>query len=317
MNCLNGERFLPAALDSLKAQTFQDYEVIFWDNASKDGSAAIAHSFDPRLRYFSGRETVPLGQARNLALREAAGDYIAFLDCDDLWRPTKLEKQVKLLESNPAIGLVATDTEICRGSALLHQLFNQARPARGNVFEELMERQWIAMSSAMARKEAMDSIAMVRQAENGASCMEWFDEELNVCEEADLFYRIAHDWQVDYVDEPLTVWRIHDANTTFTKFSQFGAETRHILEKQRSLYPDYASKYPQLGERLLARADFQLAVGAWQKGEGARARELVAPHMSKSLKYKLFWVASFLPGSSFIPLAKLYFLLPGGLRKGF
>lgn len=71
------------------AQTFGDFEVIFWDNGSTDDSPAIAQSYGPKLRYFRGKTTVPLGAARNLALMRARGRYLAFLDCDDLWRPAQ------------------------------------------------------------------------------------------------------------------------------------------------------------------------------------------------------------------------------------
>ncbi|MCD7983653.1 MAG: glycosyltransferase, partial [Desulfovibrio sp.] len=108
MNCLNSARDLRAALDSLMAQSFEDFEVIFWDNGSTDDSPAIARSYGPRLRYFRGEKTVPLGAARNLALAQARGRYLAFLDCDDLWRPQKLEKQVALFEANERVGLVCT-----------------------------------------------------------------------------------------------------------------------------------------------------------------------------------------------------------------
>ena len=71
MNCLNSARDLRAALDSLMAQTFGNFEVIFWDNGSTDDSPAIAQSYGPKLRYFRGETTVPLGAARNLALMRA------------------------------------------------------------------------------------------------------------------------------------------------------------------------------------------------------------------------------------------------------
>lgn len=302
MNCLNSARDLRAALDSLMAQSFEDFEVVFWDNGSTDDSPAIARSYGPRLRYFRGEKTVPLGAARNLALAQARGRYLAFLDCDDLWRPQKLEKQVALFEANERVGLVCTDTEIFDGRRVLKRLFAEARPARGMVFGALMERQWISMSSAMIRKSALDSLG------------EWFDESLNVCEEADVFYRIAKTWELDHVDEPLTRWRVHGVNTTFRKFGQFADETLRILDKHRKLYPGYDRDYPDLVGILTRRAAFQKAVALWREGSGAEARRLVAPYVS-SPKIRLFWLASWLPGSLFDPLSQLYFKLPGFLRK--
>ena len=96
MNCFNSERYLREAIDSVFAQTYSDWEIVFWDNASTDNSARIAKSYGPRLKYYRGDENVSLGEARNYALGKARGEYIAFLDCDDLWAPDKLQKQIPL-----------------------------------------------------------------------------------------------------------------------------------------------------------------------------------------------------------------------------
>ena len=110
MNCYNSERFLNEAIDSVYAQTYQNWEIIFWDNASEDKSGEIAQSYDEKIKYFRAESTTPLGEARNLALQKAEGKYIAFLDCDDLYEPDKLQKQVELMESN--------DFAMCYGSVL-------------------------------------------------------------------------------------------------------------------------------------------------------------------------------------------------------
>src|SRR3989304_6187690 len=98
MNCLNCAKYLREAIDSIYAQTYKDWEIIFWDNASTDDSAVIAGNYDGRLRYFRDEEVVPLGKSRNLAMEKAGGEYIAFLDCDDKWMPEKLERQIPLFE---------------------------------------------------------------------------------------------------------------------------------------------------------------------------------------------------------------------------
>ena len=106
MNCLNCEKYVREAIDSVYAQTYPDWEIIFWDNASLDSSGEIAKSYDERLKYFRGDKTIPLGRARNLAIEKAKGEYIAFLDCDDMWLSDKLEKQVEIFETNPDIMFV-------------------------------------------------------------------------------------------------------------------------------------------------------------------------------------------------------------------
>lgn len=311
MNCFNGARHLREALESLLLQSYENFEIIFWDNASTDESPDVARTMGGqsrgRLRYFRGQSTVPLGRARNLALAEARGEYLAFLDCDDLWRPQKLEKQTALFEANPRVGLVCTDTEIFDGKRVLKRLFAEAPPARGNVFAALMERQWISMSSAALRREAVMAVSR--------GTMAAFDESFNVCEEADIFYRIAHDRELDFVDEPLTLWRVHAGNTTFRKFGQFADETLRILEKHRRLYPGYDTEHAGLVALLTRRAAFQKAVSLWREGRGGQARAVIAPWRKFSRKHALFWWASYLPGACFDLAARVYFALPAGLRR--
>lgn len=101
MNVYNGERWLRESLASVFAQTFDDWELVFWDDQSTDGSAQILQEFpeDPRVRYFYAPQQTPLGKARELAIREARGEWAAFLDQDDIWVPDKLEKQVRVADA--------------------------------------------------------------------------------------------------------------------------------------------------------------------------------------------------------------------------
>mgnify|MGYP002552365761 CR=1 FL=1 len=163
MNCYNSAEHLREAMDSVFRQSWPDWEIVFWDNCSTDDSAAIAQSYGEKVRDFLAEKTVPLGAARNLAIAKAEGSLLAFLDCDDEWLSTKLEKQVMLFNANPRLGLVSTDTEMFSEKGTLSRMFESTHPARGMVFRELMTRQWISMSSAMIRKSALDSLG------------EWFD----------------------------------------------------------------------------------------------------------------------------------------------
>lgn len=313
MNCFNSSRDLEEALLSLTAQTFTDFEVIFWDNCSTDNSPIIAQGHPglrSRLRYFRGTETVPLGAARNLAIREARGELIAFLDCDDLWRPEKLAQQVPLF-ADPAVGLVCTDTEMFDGQRIMQRVFAHSAPARGHVFDALLRRQWISMSSALLRRTALDAVA----SRDSSGQLQWFDESLNVCEEADVFYRVAHDWKLDYVNAPLTIWRVHGNNTTFRKFGQFADETLRILDKHCRLYPGYEEQHPDLVLLLRQRAAFQKAVSLWREGQGRQARAVLRPWRDSCRKHRLFWLASYLPGIFFDTAARIYFFLPRLLHR--
>ena len=106
MNCYNGEKFLREALISVIEQTFQNWELIFWDNQSSDSSALIFKSFDEkRFKYFYSPRHTLLYEARNCAIEKASGDFFAFLDVDDWWDKKKLEKQIPLF-NDLKVGLV-------------------------------------------------------------------------------------------------------------------------------------------------------------------------------------------------------------------
>lgn len=302
MNAYNSAEFLEETLQTVRAQTFEDWEIVFWDNASTDGTPDIAKAFGDKLRYFRAEKHTSLGEARNFALAKVQTELVAFLDCDDLWEPNKLMLQVALFQTNPKLGLASTDTVMFCGKKELNRTFEGQVPPRGMVFEQLVERQWISMSSAMIRMSALRSLD------------HWFDPELSLCEEADVFYRIALGWELDAANAPLTRWRVHGVNTTFRKFDGFGDETAHILNKLRKACPDFDMMYTDLSRTLSSRAQFQQAIAMWHLGNGKAARTRLRGCLW-SHKISLFWLLSFLPGSCFDVAARLYFLLPAFLRK--
>ena len=109
---LNAKRFIGEAIESVLAQTYGNWELLLVDDGSADGSTEIAREYtarDParviRLNYPDGRTRGPAA-ARNLGIASAKGAYLAFLDADDVWQPQKLERQVRMLESQPEVGMV-------------------------------------------------------------------------------------------------------------------------------------------------------------------------------------------------------------------
>ena len=156
VNCYNGEEFLKEALDSVYSQTYDDWEIILWDNASTDNSANIAKSYDKKLRYFKGKETIPLYSARNLALEKVDGDIIGFLDCDDIWLPSKLEKQVPLFK-NRSVGLVYSDTYFFNKTGITKRFFEDRPFFTGKCFERLLDSYFLSLETVLIRKESLKS----------------------------------------------------------------------------------------------------------------------------------------------------------------
>ncbi|MCL7411934.1 MAG: glycosyltransferase [Methanosarcinaceae archaeon] len=219
MNCFNCSKYLQEAIDSVYAQTYADWEIIFWDNASTDNSAEIAKSYDKKLRYFRGEKNIPLGNARNLAIEMVRGEYVAFLDCDDIWMPQKLEKQVKLFETQSDVMLVYSDSYLIDSEGnTIRTAFETEEPYKGQVFDELLCRyNFIPLLTAMIRKEVFDKVGL-------------FNPAYKMAEEYDLFLRIAHLFSIDYVESPMAKYRIHDGN--FSRNLDIGIkEELEILNK--------------------------------------------------------------------------------------
>jgi glycosyltransferase involved in cell wall biosynthesis len=117
MNFLNAERFIKEAIESVCAQSYTRWELLLIDDGSTDGSTAIARNYAARnpnrIRYleFPGHENRGASAARNLGILEACGEFVAFLDADDVWLPQRLERSIELLRRHPRAEMVYGETE--------------------------------------------------------------------------------------------------------------------------------------------------------------------------------------------------------------
>lgn len=192
MNSWNSEKYLREALDSVFAQTYNDFEVIFWDNNSSDKSVKIAREYN--VKVYADLQKRPLGESRNLAIERSEGKYIAFLDCDDVWMPTKLEKQVALLEWYSNTGLVYSDCyHMDKNGGIQCRSFELGRPKRGYIFRDLFKGNFIPMVTAVARKAVLPS----------------FNPKYYIAEEYDVWLKLADKYIINYVDEPLAKYRVY------------------------------------------------------------------------------------------------------------
>src|SRR5262249_40041371 len=115
---LNAEKFLQEAIESVVAQTYDHWELLLADDGSTDGSTGIARQYADhypgKVRYLehAGHQNRGMSASRNLGIRHAVGEYIAFLDADDVWLPHKLEEQVAILNAHPETGMVYGATQV-------------------------------------------------------------------------------------------------------------------------------------------------------------------------------------------------------------
>jgi glycosyltransferase involved in cell wall biosynthesis len=283
MNCYNGEKYLREALDSVLKQTYYNWELIFWDNQSRDSSAIIVQSYDDkRFKYKLTDSFTPLGEARNQAIQNAKGEFIAFLDCDDLWMPEKLMKQIPLF-SDSKVGLVICDTYFFNESKILKQLYSKKKPPVGNVFKKLLGEYFVSLETAVIRRAALESLD------------HWFDPRFDVIEEYDLFARLGYSWRLDFVDEVLAKWRVHGKSWTWSQSELFPKERKLMLEKLKNIIPDFAKSYTEEIKYIECTCALEEALIAWKGRNNLSARKLLNPYKSAGLKWFIIYYMTWLP----------------------
>lgn len=203
MNCYNGEQYLRFAVESVLAQTYDNWEIVFWNNQSTDASAEIFKSYkDNRFKYFYAEKHTVLYEARNYAISKCRGELIAFLDVDDAWLSDKLKLQVALLQDKN-IGLSCTNYLFIKERNLEKIKTHAAYTVLpfGNVLNDIFREYFVHISTLMVRKQAIDQLEYV------------FDSRFNIIGDLDFVIRLCKDWEVGTIQTPVAYYRWHGDNT--------------------------------------------------------------------------------------------------------
>jgi len=200
MNCFNGEEYLREAIDSVIAQTYTNWEIIFWDNQSVDRSAEIFKSYnDSHFRYFYAPKHTLLYEARNCAIEKSCGEYFAFLDVDDTWSENKLEKQIPLFVDEK-VGFVCSNYWIVDEVRITRKLFRKRLIPSGWVLRELLSDYPVGLLTLVVRRTAFDEL--------GSGC----DSRFHIIGDMDLVVRLAKNWKMGSCQASLAHYRIHGEN---------------------------------------------------------------------------------------------------------
>ena len=208
MNCYNGEKYLNKAIDSIISQTYKNWEIIFWDNRSTDKTFKIFNEYknkDARLKYFlAPKHSSILYEARNYALKEAKANFIAFLDADDWWLPTKLEKQIPLFEDSQ-VGLVYGNCYIFFEKKNKKRIYRNRTLPTGMILNELLKDYVIASPTYVLRKKALQNLNHN------------FNNNYHIIGDFDLNTRLASKWKIECVQSPIAYVRVHGQNESLLK----------------------------------------------------------------------------------------------------
>jgi glycosyltransferase involved in cell wall biosynthesis len=191
----NMGQYLPQAVQSVLAQTYSNVEVVVIDDGSTDDTQAICAQWaqEPRVRV---HRQVNSGQAKakNKGVELGRGEFVAFLDADDLWLPDKLERQMPRFEGRPSVGVVYSDYECMDGAGKpLHK--NPTHMYRGRISGKLLIENFVSFPSAIVRRDALEK--------HGA-----FDETFGMGIDYDLWLRLSAHYDFDFVEGPTIRYRV-------------------------------------------------------------------------------------------------------------
>jgi glycosyltransferase involved in cell wall biosynthesis len=225
MNCYNGEKYLRQSIESVLCQTYQNWEIIFWDNHSTDKSCEIFQSyFDRRLNYYYNGTHVHLSEARNQAVLKSKGELIAFLDVDDYWLPNKLKYQVPSF-TDPQVGMSCANyyflNERTHKKHKIKKIAFTKPLASGYVLNELLSDYYVHFSSFIVRREALA----------GFECL--FDRRFSVIHDFDLVIRLSLYWKLDSLQQPMSFYRWHDKNYGFISWLRISDEYKLWYESAK------------------------------------------------------------------------------------
>ncbi|MBF0459481.1 MAG: glycosyltransferase [Nitrospirae bacterium] len=222
MPTYNYAGFIGESINSVIAQTYRNWELIVIDNYSTDNTEEIVRGFAcEQIRYIKFKNNGVIAASRNVGLREARGEYVAFLDSDDLWLADKLEKQVNYLNTNKNVFMVYAKAAAMENGVLTYTKGRAPGRRIGlthNIFIDLfLSFNYISCLTVMFR--------------NGHGFQFSEEKALTTVEDFDLWLAIASEHEIGYIDEPLAFYRIHDKNT--------GARLRKYIRANLTLIKKY------------------------------------------------------------------------------
>jgi glycosyltransferase involved in cell wall biosynthesis len=260
INCYNGQEYLREAIDSVFKQTYNNWEIIFWDNNSTDGSAEIAKSYGEKLIYFKSEINTTLGEARNEAIKRVNGEYIAFIDCDDIWLDNKLELQVRFMVQN-------SNYILCYGSI-------EEITLEGNYFRDVLtiHNSGFLLKELLIQYDVNILTSMINRSLLQESKLS-FDSNISASEEYCLFMQLACIYNIGVLKEKLALYRVYGNSLTSKSLNKLGFERRYTLNKISLNHPSLCKDYKREFKEAYARSiyyDARWEISINNKFEGIR-----------------------------------------------
>lgn len=256
----NRAKFVKEAVESVLAQTYADFELIVVDDGSTDETQKVLAGYGDKIKVLQ-QANKGVSAARNVGIAQAKGEWIAFLDSDDLWKRNKLEKQMKWLASHRQVQICHTDEIWIRKGVRVNPMKKHAKP-HGWIFEQCLPFCVVSPSSILIHQSLFEKHGN-------------FDEELPACEDYDLWLRFAAKVPFGFVPEKLLTKRGGHEDQLSHKhwgLDRFRVQSLIKLVQSGTLKPEKL----ELAKKMLREKCQILATGAEKRGKLDEAKQYLS-----------------------------------------
>lgn len=283
----NRAHLLKETIESVLKQTFRDFELIVVDDGSTDDTREMLKPYSDRLRFFH-QENRGASAARNLGILHARGHWIAFQDSDDLWTPDHLEDLFGFIDRNPGYAMVFGNEAYVGKPPHHHRTLIPKEKSRRLAEKEiqladLFDKSIVRLQASLISKECLEAIGGL-------------DENLRICMDLDLAFRLFMRYRVAYLDKVVYLYRAHEGNIGRNQELR-QLENLRVIEKLIQEFPEATEMLgPKRIARLTAYRHYHLAKSRWKAGEKDGAREALRqavslrPFFLKYRLYQLLWI---------------------------
>ncbi len=255
----NAAEYLSKAIESVLAQTFKDYELIVVDDGSTDDTEEVVRRFGDRVKYLRQENRGP-GAAKNLGIKNSRGSLIATLDADDRWFPHKLAVQFAYMKEHSEAALVYGNCSTFDEQGILTEAYDgiHRKVFSGDVFDKLILKNFIASITIMVRKSCLARVGL-------------FPENFMISEDWHLWLRIAKEYPIGYIDEPLAMYRWQKKSLTWDYAKSYPYRLK-VLDEISELYRDYFKSSKALLRRARSGLLMRYGYSLFNSGDYKNAR---------------------------------------------
>lgn len=260
------EKYIAATVQSVLAQSYKNFEILIIDDASLDRSIEICQLFkDTRIKIIH-QANRGLAGARNTGIRHAEGEYLAFLDGDDLWLPQKLEKHIAHLETSPQVGVSFSRSAFIDEAGQSLNTYQMPK-LKGISTSDLLGRNPVGNgSAAVIRREVFEAIKFQDNLHGTVEDF-YFDESFRQSEDMECWIRISikTDWQLEGIPQALTLYRVNSNGLSANILKQLDSWEK-VIDKTRFYAPKIVTEWENLARayqlQYLARNAIRLQAGS-------------------------------------------------------